>query len=92
CAENDGAFTLKADNNSPETLFMSFSALKNLSIPETVYDAIVSLPSAKFQKVCHDMTVTGKTDFPLSEQVRLCLSEEIPLLVGYTINSTSSFL
>ncbi|CAJ0904310.1 11275_t:CDS:2 [Entrophospora sp. SA101] len=34
---------------------------ENLSIPETVYDAIVSLPSAKFQKVCHDMTVTGKT-------------------------------
>ncbi|CAH1759490.1 749_t:CDS:2 [Entrophospora sp. SA101] len=152
CAGNDDSITLKADDNSPETLSMSFSAPKHLSIPETEYHAIVSLPSAEFQRVCRDMMVIGETvtieidcdeirfvtegelgngniklkptspmdkpeetieiivkkpvslqfslkylmnftkGSPLSEHVRLCLSEEMPLLVEYTINSTCSFL
>ena len=29
---------------------------------------------------------------PLSEHVKLCLSEEMPLLVEFNINSTNSFL
>ncbi|CAJ0835036.1 4356_t:CDS:2 [Entrophospora sp. SA101] len=61
CAGNDDTITLKADDNSPETLAMAFSAPKHLSIPETVYDAIVSLPSAEFQRVCRDMMVIGET-------------------------------
>nr|CAG8540262.1 11634_t:CDS:2 [Entrophospora candida] len=79
CAGNDDTITLKADDNSPETLAMAFSAPTNdklsefelklmdidqehLSIPETVYDAIVSLPSAEFQRVCRDMMVIGETE------------------------------
>ncbi|CAJ0835033.1 4355_t:CDS:2 [Entrophospora sp. SA101] len=69
CAGNDDSITLKADDNSPETLSMSFSAPKHLSIPETEYHAIVSLPSAEFQRVCRDMMVIGETVYSTSNGI-----------------------
>jgi hypothetical protein len=34
---------------------------ESLTIPETEYKAIVSLPSTEFQRICRDLTVLGET-------------------------------
>nr|CAG8455438.1 1978_t:CDS:2 [Entrophospora candida] len=167
CAGNDDAITLKANEDFPETLTLSFDNSTNdkfceyvlklmninqehLSVPETEYDAEVVLSSAEFQRICRDMMVIGETvrididkgeikfitegdlgngsiklkpvdsinkpeenieinvtnevslqfslkylmsftkGSPLSDQVKLHLAENTPLLVEYTLNSSSN--
>ncbi|CAH1757902.1 8020_t:CDS:2 [Entrophospora sp. SA101] len=154
CAGNDDAITLKANEDFPETLTLSFDNSTNdkfceyvlklmninqehLSVPETEYDAEVVLSSAEFQRICRDMMVIGETvrididkgeikfitegdlgngkenieinvtnevslqfslkylmsftkGSPLSDQVKLHLAENTPLLVEYTLNSSNN--
>ncbi|RHZ81316.1 hypothetical protein Glove_121g43 [Diversispora epigaea] len=163
CAGNDDIITLRADDNSADSLSLSFENPNNdrigeyelklmdidqehLSIPETDYDATIIMPSAEFQRICRDLTVVSESvtidvskdtikftaegelgsgniklkstssidkpeesvnielgqdvslqfslkylmnftkGTPLSEQVILCLSEKMPLLVEYKMD------
>jgi len=77
CAGNDDVLTLKADDvgdcltfmfESPKQDKISDFELKlmnieqdRLGIPDTEYDAEVSLPSAEFQRICRDLSILGDT-------------------------------
>lgn len=34
---------------------------EHLGIPETEYEAVVTMPSAEFQRICRDLTTLGDT-------------------------------
>eukprot|EP01096_Ripella_sp_DP13-Kostka_P016525 TRINITY_DN807_c0_g1_i1.p1 TRINITY_DN807_c0_g1~~TRINITY_DN807_c0_g1_i1.p1 ORF type:complete len:262 (+),score=161.89 TRINITY_DN807_c0_g1_i1:79-864(+) len=77
CAGNDDSVTIKADDEGDKVTFIfenpkgdkvSTFELKlieidseTLSIPETDYKAVVSVPASDFQKVCRDLTILGDT-------------------------------
>jgi len=77
CAANDDSVTMKADDNGDSITFtfestsgdkVSDFELKlmdidgdSLAIPEAEYNAVVSMPSNEFQRVCRDLSVIGDT-------------------------------
>lgn len=77
CAGNDDAATLKADDNGDiltltfaapskdkssefDLKLISLNA-QSLSIPDTVYDATVSMSSSEFQRICRDLSTLSET-------------------------------
>ncbi|CAG8477594.1 8844_t:CDS:2 [Funneliformis caledonium] len=78
CAGNDDIITLKADDNSADSLSLCFESPSNervseyelklmdidqehLSIPETDYDATIIMSSAEFQRICRDLMVISES-------------------------------
>ena len=77
CAGNDDILTLKADDVGDSLTFMFESPKQDkisdfelklmnieqdrLGIPDTQYDAEVTLSSGEFQRICRDLTILGDT-------------------------------
>jgi len=75
CAGNDDSVTIKADDKGDNVTFIfespkgdKFSDFElklmdidseTLSIPETEYKGIVTMPSGEFQRICRDLTTIG---------------------------------
>jgi proliferating cell nuclear antigen len=77
CAGNDDAITLRSQDEADTLTFVFESKEKDkvsdfqlklmaidaesLGIPEQEYKAVVSMPSAEFQRICRDLSVLGDT-------------------------------
>lgn len=77
CAGNDDSVTIKADDDGDNVTFMFESPKadkisdfelklmdidsETLAIPETSYQAVVTLPASEFQRICRDLTILGDT-------------------------------
>eukprot|EP00842_Homolaphlyctis_polyrhiza_P004417 jgi/Hompol1/4977/HPOL_002314-RA len=99
CAANDDTLTLRANENadvlsltfeSPNTDRISEFEIKlmdidseHLGIPDTVYDAVIKMSSAEFQRICRDMST-------LSESITIdCTKEGVRFSADGDIGSGS---
>lgn len=77
CAGNDDVITMKASDDGDQVTFMFESPdqdrisdfqlklmnidSEHLGIPDTEYDAIISMPAGEFQRICRDLSTISES-------------------------------